>query len=307
MVRAMGVNTFAGGTLDRAGEHRKDEAWVRERLAEPASRAVAVGRAGVLVSDADQPSAALLPLPADGPTTLLGVQDGAALFAVDVDAVQPPPGTRVAGLREISAALPGADAALLAYASALLEWQRRTRFCGTCGAPNELREAGHLLSCTREGTAHHPRTDPVIIVLVTDGADRALLGRQAIWPAKRWSCLAGFVEPGESLEEAVAREVDEESGVAVADVTYLSSQPWPFPANLMLGFHARYVSGEPTTRDAELEAVRWFSREELTAAHGAPDLPWTPADREPPEGIDFWLPPREAIARQLIGAWVEAT
>jgi NAD+ diphosphatase len=131
------------------------------------------------------------------------------------------------------------------------------------------------------------------------------MGRQAIWPAKRWSCLAGFVEPGESLEEAVAREVDEESGVAVSEVTYISSQPWPFPANLMLGFHATYAGGEPTTRDAELEAVRWFSREEIVTAHAAPDMPWTPEQREPPAGIDFWLPPREAIARQLVAAWAE--
>ncbi len=301
----MGVNTFAGGTLDRVGEHRSDADWVGARLADPAARAVAVGRAGVLVAEGERPSAALLPVVANGTPTLLGIDDGMPLFAVDIDSVEPPAGTRVAGLRETSASLPAADAALLAYASALMEWQRRSTFCGTCGAPNSLEEAGHLLRCTREGTQHHPRTDPVIIVLVTDGADRALMGRQAIWPAKRWSCLAGFVEPGESLEEAVAREVDEEAGVAVSKVTYVSSQPWPFPANLMLGFHATWSGGEPTTRDAELEAVRWFSREEIVTAHGAPDIPWTPEQREPPAGIDFWLPPREAIARQLVAAWVE--
>jgi NAD+ diphosphatase len=256
------------------------------------------------VTDGDRPSAALVAPAADATPTLLGIEDGAPLFAVDVDDVEPPPGTRVAGLRETSASLPAADAALLAYASALLEWQRRSRFCGVCGAPNRLEEAGHLLVCTRDGTQHHPRTDPVIIVLVTDGSDRALLGRQAIWPPKRWSCLAGFVEPGESLEEAVAREVDEEAGLRVSEVSYVSSQPWPFPANLMLGFHARWAGGEPTTRDAELEAVRWFSRDEIVTAHAAPDLPWTPDQAEPPEGIDFWLPPREAIARQLVAHWV---
>ena len=301
----MGINTFAGGTLDRVGEHRADDDWVRAQLEDPAARAVAVGRPGVLVADGERPSAALLPIVADGTPTLLGVDNGVPLFAVDIEGVEAPAGTRVAGLRETSAALPAADAALLAYASALMEWQRRSRFCGTCGAPNSLLEAGHLQRCTREGTQHHPRTDPVIIVLVTDGDDRVLMGRQAIWPAKRWSCLAGFVEPGESLEEAVAREVDEESGVAVSEVTYISSQPWPFPANLMLGFHARWSGGEPTTRDAELEAVRWFSRDEIVTAHAAPDIPWTPEQREPPAGIDFWLPPREAIARQLVAAWVE--
>src|SRR5918911_1246092 len=265
----MAVNTFAGGTLDRVGERRADVEWVQARLADPAARAVAVGRDGVLVTEGDPPAAALLGAASDGTPTLLGMQGDMPLFAVDLAGVEPPPGTRIAGLRESSSSLPASDAALLAYATALLEWQRRSRFCGLCGAPNRLAEAGHLMVCTAEGTQHHPRTDPVIIVLVTDGSERALLGRQAIWPAKRWSCLAGFVEPGESLEEAVAREVDEEAGVEVSEVSYISSQPWPFPANLMLGFHARWAGGEPHTRDEELEAVRWFDRETVAAADAA--------------------------------------
>ncbi len=160
--------------------------------------------------------------------------------------------------------------------------------------------------CTAEGHQHHPRTDPVIIVLVTDGDDRALMGRQAIWPAKRWSCLAGFVEPGESLEEAVAREVDEEAGVAVSEVSYISSQPWPFPANLMLGFHATLVRAASRSRATpSSRRCAGSAREEVVTAHAAPDMPWTPEQREPPAGIDFWLPPREAIARQLVAAWAE--
>jgi NAD+ diphosphatase len=298
------VNTFAGGTLDRAGEHRADPDWIRARLEDPAARAVVVGREGVLVTDGERPIAALVSPTLDETPTLLGLKGGQPIFVTGLDEIEHPPGTRVAGLRETSAALPAEDAALLAYATALTEWQRRSRFCGVCGAPNRQEEAGHLMVCTREGTQHHPRTDPVIIVLVTDGEGRALLGRQAIWPPRRWSCLAGFVEPGESLEEAVAREVDEEAGLEVSDVTYVSSQPWPFPANLMLGFHARWAGGEPTTRDAELEAVRWFTREEIAAAHGAPDVAWTPEGREPPPGVEFWLPPREAIARQLVAAWL---
>ncbi len=301
----MAVNTFAGGTLDRAGEHRADAAWVRGRLADPAARAVVVGREGVLVAAGEPPTAALVSPTLDDTPTLLGLQGDTPIFVTGLDEIDHPPGTRVAGLRETSASLPASDAALLAYATALTEWQRRTRFCGVCGAPTRQEEAGHLMVCTAEGHQHHPRTDPVIIVLVTDGADRALMGRQAIWPAKRWSCLAGFVEPGESLEEAVAREVDEEAGVQVSAVTYVSRHPWPFPANLMLGFHARWSAGEPTTRDAELEAVRWFTREEVELAHAAPDAPWTPDVAEPPAGIDFWLPPREAIARQLVAAWLE--
>ena len=192
----MAVNTFAGGTLDRAGEHRSDGEWVRARLADPAARAVVVGREGVLVAEGDKPTAALVSPTLDETPTLLGVQGDTPIFVIGLDEIEHPPGTRVAGLRETSASLPAADAALLAYATALTEWQRRSRFCGVCGAPNRQEDAGHLMVCTNEGTQHHPRTDPVIIVLVTDGADRALLGRQAIWPPKRWSALAGFVEPG---------------------------------------------------------------------------------------------------------------
>ena len=138
--------------------------------------------------------------------------------------------------------------------------------------------------CPVCGTQHHPRTDPVVIMLVTDG-DRALLGRQAQWPAGRYSALAGFVEPGESLEEAVAREVREEAGVRVADVRYRSSQPWPFPSSLMLGFSARWAGGEPAVHDAELEDVGWFTRAAIV-------------------GGDVLLPPPTAIARRLIDEWL---
>jgi NAD+ diphosphatase len=299
----MEVNTFAGGTLDRVGARRTDDAWVRERLRDPGSRAVVAGPDGVLVEDGDSPRPALVSPPEDAPPVLLGLQDGDALFAADLAHVTRPEGTRVAGLRELSSSLTRSDAALLAYAAALLEWHRRTQFCGVCGAPTRSEEAGHLRVCTSEGTNHHPRTDPVIIVLVTDGGDRALLGRQAVWPAGRWSALAGFVEPGESLEEAVRREVDEEAGVAIRDVRYISSQPWPFPANLMLGFHARWVDGDPHTRDEELEAVRWFERDAVAAADAGPDQPWIPSQPDD-DGAGFWLPPREAIARQLIQAWL---
>jgi NAD+ diphosphatase len=141
------------------------------------------------------------------------------------------------------------------------------------------------------GAEHHPRTDPVVIMLVHDG-DRALLGRQATWPSGRYSALAGFVEPGESLEEAVAREVLEETSVQVEDVVYRSSQPWPFPASLMLGFFARYAGGEPTVSDGELDDVRWFSRAELEATVRG--------------DTDFHVPPPLAIARRLIDEWLAA-
>ena len=166
---------------------------------------------------------------------------------------------------------------------------RDSRFCANCGTPTEVREAGHVRRCPTCGALHHPRTDPVVIMLVTRGDD-VLLGRQPSWPEGRYSALAGFVEPGESLEEAVAREVLEESGVTVGPPRYVSSQPWPFPGSLMLGFVAPWAAGEPAVRDDELEDVRWFTRGELEAAvtgNGA-----------------LGVPPRLAIARRLIDGWL---
>ncbi len=154
-----------------------------------------------------------------------------------------------------------------------------------------MADAGYLRRCPNCGASHHPRTDPVVIMLVVD-RDRVLLGRQASWPQRRYSALAGFVEPGESLEEAVAREVAEESGVEVRDVRYIASQPWPFPASLMLGFIAEWAGGTPAVRDDELEDVRWFTREEVREAA---------AERGP-----LLLPAPVAIARRLLDVWLDA-
>jgi NAD+ diphosphatase len=160
-----------------------------------------------------------------------------------------------------------------------------------CGTASLVREAGLLRVCPSCGAEHHPRTDPVVIMLVVDGdRDRVLLGRQAAWPAGRYSALAGFVEPGESLEDAVAREVLEESGVEVTGARYVSSQPWPFPSSLMLGFEASYAGGSPVAADGELEDARWFSRSELEDAAA--------------ERGSFLLPPPLAIARRLIDGWL---
>jgi NAD+ diphosphatase len=275
-------NTFSGEALDRAALLRRDDAWLAARLADPTSRVVVASESGVLV-DGEQPR---LVSPADLPDlvepVLLGVDgDGRAILAADdADRLA---GER-AGLRDLAPAVSQAQGGLLAHAVALLNWHRRHRFCSNCGAPSEVREAGHLRACPSCGAEHHPRTDPVVIMLVTDG-DRALLGRQAYWPAGRYSALAGFVEPGESLEEAVAREVLEESGVRVGDVEYRSSQPWPFPSSLMLGFRATWKDGEPAVGDGELEDVRWFERDEIL--RGRP-----------------LLPPPLAIARRLIDEWL---
>jgi NAD+ diphosphatase len=277
-----GPNTFAGEALDRAGPHRGDDAWLAARLADPATRVVAASAAGVIVAGERPRMFAVDALPDGLELVLLGVDgDGHAVFAADPG--DELPGER-RGLRDLAPMLSQAEGGMVAHAVGLLNWHRRHRFCANCGAPSEAREAGHVRECPACGTQHHPRTDPVVIMLVTDG-DRALLGRQAQWPAGRYSALAGFVEPGESLEEAVAREVREEAGVRVDAVRYRSSQPWPFPTSLMLGFSARWAGGEPAVRDAELEDVGWFTREAIVDG-------------------DVLLPPPTAIARRLIDEWL---
>lgn len=278
------TNTFAGARLDRAGARRADERWLAERRADPSARAVLIGLDGPLL-DGDGP--ALGPVPGDqGDVVLLGVgDDDAAVFAVAADCG----GTN---LRDAVARLSAADAGLLAYATALLTWHRSHGHCARCGHLTEMAEAGHVRKCPDCAAIHHPRTDPVVIMLVRDDAnDRVLLGRQARWPAGRFSALAGFVEPGESLENAVAREVAEEAGVEVGRLRYRSSQPWPFPASLMIGFHADYLRGDPHAADAELEAVRWFTRKELAAVVAGQ--------------TEFHVPPPAAIARRLIDEWLE--
>jgi NAD+ diphosphatase len=285
-------NTFTGAALDRAGERRRDPGWVEEQLAHPNARAVVLAPGGVSVTAGDEPRLALVPLgeagDGRGAPVLLGLDDRGPVFAAEPDGTPP----ELLGLREAAAALPQADGGLAAYAAALLGWHRTHRFCANCGAPTDVREGGHLRVCPVCGREHHPRTDPVVIMLVLRG-DEVLLGRQARWPPGRYSALAGFVEPGESLEEAVAREVREESGVTVGPPRYVSSQPWPFPSSLMLGFTAPWESGEPVIGDDELEDVRWFSRADIEGAvQGRGSL---------------GLPPRLAIARRLIDGWLAAT
>lgn len=208
-------------------------------------------------------------------------------------------------LRGAALAMEGAEAGLFAYAAAMLHWNRTHRFCGTCGEPTAVAEAGHVRRCAN-GHGSHPRTDPVVIMLVVDPAgDRVLLGRQPSWPAGRFSALAGFVEPGEALETAVAREVSEEAGVTVSAVRYVASQPWPFPANLMLGFEAEWAGGEAHVADHELESVRWFTRAEVAAA-AQTDVAWAAEAQPPPspDGGGLLLPPRMAIARHLVDGWL---
>jgi NAD+ diphosphatase len=320
------ANAFTGAALDRAGdERRRDADWVAEQRAHPGARALIAADAGVFMDGDRLVRVPLAELPSPDPV-LLGLDADGPLYAVDLDAPSEqrpapliaagrPPGSsaeplpaadgpRPVALREAVAVLPRHEGGLLAYVASLLNWHRRHPFCAACGATSAPGEAGLVRICPRCGTSHHPRTDPVVIMLVTDG-DRLLLGRAPSWPPRRYSALAGFVEPGETLEEAVAREIAEESGVQVGAPRYVSSQPWPFPSSLMVGFIAPWEAGEPAPGEADVEDVRWFSRDEVAAAAaedidgwgGRPD----PAD---PDATSLLLPPRLAIARRLIEHWL---
>jgi NAD+ diphosphatase len=245
---------------------------------------VQISERGVWVDDGR-----LLLGPPDGSEVFLGLVEKGPLFASDVGAAEPQRG-RPAGLRDAAADLPADEAALAAYAAALLGWHRRHRFCANCGAATDIVDAGHERRCPVCEAHHFPRTDPVVIVRVTDGAQRLLLGRAPHWPPGRYSLLAGFVEPGETLEDAVRREVLEESAIELGEVGYVASQPWPFPSSLMLGFEARAKAGEPRAADDELEDVRWFERSEIEAAAAGRG--------------ELKLAPPYAIARRLIDAWL---
>jgi NAD+ diphosphatase len=278
------VIVFSGASLDRAPTLRRDPGWLDAQRADPAARAVLMSERGVWIGDGrlafERPSAEAV---------FLGLMDGAPVFADYVEDREPDHG-RPAGLREAATELPATEAALAAYAGSLLAWHRRQRFCANCGTATEPRDGGHERVCPACEAHHFPRTDPVVIVRVSDGADALLLGRQARWPKGRFSLLAGYVEPGETLEEAVRREVLEEAGVALDSVGYIASQPWPFPSSLMLGFSAVADRGDPTPGDDELAEVGWFERAELEAA----------ARGDGP----LMLAPPYSIARRLIDAWL---
>ena len=218
--------------------------------------------------------------------SLLGLDGDTAWFVLPHEALAEPLPGRL-GVREAAATWPALPASALAQARALVHWQLRNRHCGACGAAVVVGKAGYSARCPGCGLEHYPRTDPAIIVAVSDGP-RLLLGRQASWPPGRWSVLAGFVEPGESLEQAIAREVMEEAAVPVHSTCYSGSQPWPFPGSLMVGFHAVGEPVEPQVSD-ELEQVRWFSKADIQAEVARGELK---------------LSPRLSIARTLIEEWL---
>jgi NAD+ diphosphatase len=275
---------FAGAPLDRAPLERRRADWLEARRADPGAGALVLSERGLWIDDGR-----LVLVPPNGDSVFLGLCGERPLFAQDPGDDEPGRG-RPAGLREAATELPAEEAALAAYAGSLLAWHRRHRFCANCGRPTDPADGGHERHCPACDAHHFPRTDPVVIVRVVDG-ERLLLGRQARWPERRFSVLAGFVEPGETLEEAVRREVREESGVEVGEVRYVASQPWPFPSSLMIGFHAVANGGpDPRPGDGELSEVCWFERAEVEAAAAGE------------AGIA--LPPPYSISRRLIDGWL---
>jgi len=308
---------YAGGALDRAARLRRDDDWVSAAFVGDDARAVLICNDQNLVTafgnGEEAPRAAMLPLSAvrdrlasdSFPWVLLGIDGQTPVFAVDLppDAIAAVPEIDEAGtfvdIRRVGALLPPQDAALLAYARAMLGWHRRHRYCSTCGAPTESRQAGHVRRCRNADCAADtfPRTDPVVIALVThrrehDGVMRCLLGRSSRLPRGVYSLLAGFVEPGESLEEAVVREVREETTVEVTDVRYEAAQPWPFPYSVMMGFRATATS-EDIQLDDELEDAQWFTAEEV-----AKFAEWED------ESAPYRLPRRDSIARVMLDTWI---
>ena len=304
----IGGNVLAGMPLGRAAHLRTDAAWLAARLDDPETRFVAIWQQNAVIRMGPEPRAVIHSretldglLDGRAEPSLLGVEvrdggTGAAHFVVDLSHVAAEtllarsPGGTMLDLRESVQIVPGADAALIAYARGLTYWHGRHRFCGACGAPAEAREAGHHRRCTNEdcGAVHFPRTDTAVITLVHDGDD-CLLCRQSRWPPGMHSTLAGFLEPGESLEECVAREIREESGIVVGDVRYHSSQPWPFPGTIMVGFMARALTREIEVDETELEYAHWYRRSDLI---GRPDTD------------TFRLPGDYSISRRLIEDWL---
>lgn len=315
---ADGRPLLARGDWDRGALHRTDPDWLASawrtarvlrlsaRMTTPAYRTGTGAAASATL--AYQSAAAADPSTA----TFLGVHDGHAVFAVAAEpdeAIDASEGVRWRGLRELGAQLEATEAGLVATAVGLAEWHARHLHCPRCGGSTSVGKAGWTRICDIDGSEHFPRTDPAVIMLVHDGAGRCVLGRQPSWPPGRYSVLAGFVEPGESLEAAVAREVFEEVGLRITDVRYVASQPWPFPSSLMVGFIARASGSTELEVDSlEIETARWFSREQLDEAIERDavlgGLGWATqpgADADPEELL---LPGTVSIARMLIERWI---
>ncbi len=309
LITASRPNVYSSSPLDRIATRREDQAWINEQLNNPESLFVPVWRNRNLVHGVaeGQPEAIYISGAAaqtlrmagglsDTPWAFLGLLEGKAVFTVDLSAADDPVpllsdslGTFV-DLRSVGWGVAKPEASVLAHARGLMHWRSRHGYCGVCGGACESRSSGHMMKCTACGAEHFPRTDSAVIMLVTRG-DHCLLGHSQRFPrANMYSTLAGFLEPGETLEEAVRREVFEESGIKVGYVQYHSSQPWPFPGNIMLGFYAEALTDQITIDPEELIDARWFSRDQC----------------KNPEAHDFLLPRVDSIARRLIEDWMAA-
>lgn len=298
------TNFYAGADIDRVSPLRRDAEWIATQRAAPEARVLPLWREKNFVSFLDKGNEkpeiawmsvpeALALAPNDSALLLLGDRDGTPYFAIDLSHIENPetsvPQGTFVGLRDVGGALGQAEGALLSYAKGLIHWHDRHPFCGRCGSATNATDAGHVRQCVNPEckASHFPRTDPAVIMLVHQG-DRCVLAHNKRNPQPMYSTLAGFVEPGESLEEAVAREVMEEVGIKVGRVRYHSSQPWPFPGNIMLGFHAEAESTNITVEEAELAEARWFARSDIANA----------------ATTGLKLSRTESISRRLIDDWV---
>lgn len=301
------TNVFSGNPLDRSGDLRNDAAWLGEQEANPEALAMVLWEGRPLVEDHEGGQRLVWLALSHGRDLVpdrdvfLGLWKGAPVFAVEFEGSIDPTTGPAGGLgqfiemRAAAAALSEADVAIAGTAKSLFDWRRRHGFCAACGKASDQASGGWRRICAACGVEHFPRVDPVVIMLpVYKGGPepRCLLGRQAIWPKGRMSALAGFMEPGESIEEACAREVMEEAGLTVSGVAYHSSQPWPFPAQLMIGLIAEVTHDNAAPDQTELEAVAWLTRAEaravLAGTHGT-----------------IHAPPPFAIARRLLESWAE--
>jgi NAD+ diphosphatase len=296
---------YTASMLARVAERRNDQAFLAAIAADARAGTYAIGGELVVMrktADGLDPLFPIAEARALAPTresVFLGLLGDAGRFGLALDpeatkALKERPGLALTDLRSI--AVQGLVApdhlAPLAEGKALLSWHARHRFCANCGAATQMTQAGWKRECPACKTEHFPRTDPVVIMLAIDG-DRCLLGRAGRFVQNMWSCLAGFVEPGETIEDAARRETLEEAGIVCGEVRYFRSQPWPFPMSLMIGCHARATNSNITVDREELEDARWFTRDEVALMFIG----------QHPEGIS--IPPPIAIAHHIIRAWVE--
>jgi NAD+ diphosphatase len=296
------IYCYAGNPLDRMFQRRQDAEWIAALLADPQTRVLPFVELKPLVRDGTaldwQPAARWQAAIAEGAMWIfLGIGDGRAHFAVDAGAAPGVAGDATSiDARSLAAAIPGGEAAIVAEARSLLDWHARHGFCAVCGTPSAVAAAGWTRRCPQCKAHHFPRVDPVVIMLATRG-EHCLLGRGRRRAGARFSCLAGFMEPGETIEEAVRREVAEEAGIRVGRVRYLATQPWPFPSSLMIGCLGEALSEEITIDPDELAEARWFEREEVREM-----VARSQSDRPHPANLPT-LPPPLAIGHQIARRW----